>query len=215
MSFTREKFERFIRTCPYFIQKMVISAIEKREYDAWVRSEKPLPPARIVKEKLIERYKDKTGYKTMVETGTYRGDMVFTHLKKFDKIYSIELDDWLYNTAVKRFKSFPHVKILHGDSGKVLTHLMNELQEPAIFWLDGHYSGGFTAMGETVTPIYEELKTIFSKKFDHVILIDDARLFNGADGYPTFDDLKKFIHHHYPQQRIEVGDDCIQFVLKH
>jgi hypothetical protein len=91
---------------------------------------------------------------------------------------------------------------------------MNELNEPAIFWLDGHYSGGFTAMGEKETPVYEELKIIFSNKQDHVILIDDARLFNGNDGYPTFDDLKIFIHQHYPQQLIKVSDDCIQFVLK-
>jgi len=214
MSPARERFERLIRKCPYFIQKIVISTIEKREYKAWLKAGKPFPPARIVKENLIEKFKIQTGYDTLVETGTYRGDMVFTHLEKFQKIYSVELDDWLYKTATKRFRSFPQVKILHGDSGNVLGDLMNDLTTPAIFWLDGHYSGGFTAMGKDVTPIYEELNKIFSNKLDHVILIDDARLFNGTEGYPNLEDLEKFIQRHYPGQKIEVSDDCIQFVLK-
>ena len=209
----REKFERFIRSTPYMVQKVFFEVREKREYERWLKSGRLLSPPRIIKENVVEKYKNLTGYDTLVETGTYRGDMVFAQLKKFRTIYSIELDEWLYRTATRRFRSFAHVKILQGDSGKVLSQIISEIDEPAIFWLDGHYSGGFTALGEKSTPVYEELKIIFSKKLEHAILIDDARLFNGNNGYPTFDDLKKFILQYYPEQEIQISDDCIQLIL--
>jgi hypothetical protein len=65
----------------------------------------------------------------------------------FDKIYSIELSDYLYESARNRFKDVVNVEILHGDSGTLLAGLMGKLQQPALFWLDAHYS-----MGETVRP---------------------------------------------------------------
>ena len=37
----------------------------------------------------------------------------------------------------------------------------NTTKTPAIFWLDGHYSAGITAMGEQATPIFKELTHIF------------------------------------------------------
>jgi hypothetical protein len=211
---TRERFEQLVRRCPYIVQKIFFSRRNEREYKAWIKAEKPLPPPRRIKENAIGKYKSITGYDTLVETGTYRGDMVFAQLTKFKKIYSIELDDKLYKAAASRFRSFPHVKILHGDSGKVLTHIIKELKSPAVFWLDGHYSSGITALGDKTTPIYEELQIIFSQNLNHAILIDDARLFTGSDGYPTLDDLKKYIHQFRPGQQIEVGDDCIQISLK-
>jgi len=210
----RERFERFIRISPYIMQKIFFYGRNKREYRAWIKAGKPLPPARSIKENIVEKYKNLTGYDTLIETGTYRGDMVFAQLKKFKNIYSIELDDRLYQDATYRFRFFPHVKIFHGDSGKILAHMIRELDIPAIFWLDGHYSGGVTALGDEVTPIFEELNIIFSKKLNHVILIDDARLFDGSGGYPSLDDLKKHIYKYQPGQQIQISDDCIQILLK-
>ncbi len=209
------KFHILIRKAPYVIQKIFFHVSHWRQYARWVKAGKPLPPARVIKERLIDKYRKLTGYHTLVETGTYRGDMVFAQLKKFKKIHTIELDNRLYNEAKKRFSTFSHVNILQGDSGKVLTQVVNELDKPAVFWLDGHYSGDITALGETITPIFEELKIIFSKRLDHAILIDDARLFNGKDGYPTLEELKKFIDQYYTGVQIEVSDDCIQFLLKY
>jgi hypothetical protein len=211
---TREKFDVFIRKCPYPIQRMFFWISHKRQYARWIKEGKPFPPARKVKERMIDTYRKLTGYETLVETGTYRGDMVFAQLKKFKKIYSIELDNWLYSEAKKRFKSFSHVNIVQGDSGKVLDEIIKELEAPAIFWLDGHYSGGITALGEKSTPIFEELKIIFSTKLAHALLIDDARLFTGNGEYPTIKELKTFIHQYCPNEDIKVSDDCIQVLLK-
>ena len=211
---TSEKFNRFIRKCPYLIQKVFFWISYKRQFARWIKEGKPFPPARKVKEEMVDTYRQMTGYNTLVETGTYFGDMVFAQLKKFKNIYSIELDNWLYSEAKKRFKAFSHVKIIQGDSGKVLSEIIKELDAPAVFWLDGHYSGGITALGEKSTPVFEELKIIFSKKLNHALLIDDARLFTGDGGYPTLEELKGFIHQYHPDQDVRVSDDCIQILLK-
>ena len=88
---------------------------------------------------------------------------------------------------------------------------MPELPEPALFWLDGHYSGGVTALGTTTTPIFAELQEIeLSKRKSDVILIDDIRLFNGHDGYPTLEDLTDFIYKLNPKWTCLVLGDFLQ-----
>ena len=44
-------------------------------------------------------------------------------------------------------------EILQGDSTDVLPEVVEKMDEPTLFWLDGHYSGGITASGEQETPI--------------------------------------------------------------
>src|SRR2546425_12007741 len=83
-----------------------------------------------------------------VETGTYRGDMVEAMKPLFHKIYSIELSDALFAEAQRRFRLDTHVELIHGDSGKELGRVMERIHQPALFWLDGHYSAGDTARGE-------------------------------------------------------------------
>lgn len=117
-----------------------------------------------VKQDAIHDIRKEKGCKVFIETGTYLGDMVEAQRSNFSNIFSIELSDDLYRDAVSRFKEFPNVQILYGDSGKVLFDLMPSITEPAIFWLDGHYSQGVTAKGEKECPIYEELRAILTSK---------------------------------------------------
>lgn len=180
----------------------------------WQAEGKPVPPPHVIKQLIIKDAKDKYGCGILIETGTYLGDMVEAQKKHFGKIYSIELGEKLYEDAVKRFEGDENVTILFGDSGKVLKALMPKICEPAIFWLDGHYSAGVTAMGEKQCPIYEELEAIFaSKPFNHVLLIDDARLFVGKDDYPTFEELTDFIKEKKPHATIYVKDDAIHAII--
>lgn len=116
------------------------------------------------------------------------GEMVEAQKLRFDKIYSIELGIDLYQKAKRRFKGNKSVTIINGDSGKVLPVLLEEISEPAIFWLDGHYSGGITAKADKECPIFEELDAIFKfNKFNHVLLIDDARCINGENDLQSRD----------------------------
>lgn len=61
------------------------------------------------------------------------------------------------------------------------------------------------------TPIINELTHIFNHKIEgHVILIDDARCFNGADDYPTIKELQNFIKEKMPLLKLSVEDDIIR-----
>lgn len=209
-----EKTWDMIRHLPFNIQKPLFRISHQRQLSKWKKEGQPLPPPRMIKEGTIKKYADSTCYNILVESGTYLGDMVFAQLNNFKKIYSIELDYSLWKKAKKRFRNYPHVSIIQGDSGKILNRVLGEINEPAIFWLDGHYSGGITAQGENVTPIFEELDIIFKSPFNHVLLIDDARLFNGQNGYPTMEELENYIFKKKPACKITVNDDCIQMMLK-
>lgn len=129
----------------------------------------------------------------MIETGTYLGDMVNATKDAFERIDSIELDPTLHANAVKRFAGIPHVTIWQGDSATTLSKLLEQNARPTLFWLDAHYSGGKTAKSELGdTPIEAELALIFKTwKPSDIIAIDDARLFDGTNNYPTFDNLRE------------------------
>lgn len=50
---------------------------------------------------------------------------------------------------------------------------------------------------------------------EHIILIDDARDFNGHNGYPTIEELESMIiGNGFPNSKIEVKDDIIRIELK-
>ncbi len=201
-----------------FIPQLVLNTLKKRQgkrqLNKWNKKGCPVPPPHIVKQMTIQEYQDKYQYKVLVETGTYMGDMVEAQKKRFRKIYSIELGIDLFDKATKRFKNDKNVTIVQGDSGKVLPDIMLKLNEPAIFWLDGHYSAGITARGDKDCPRFEELDAIFSKKnFDHILLIDDARCFIGEGDYPTIEELTNYVRNKNEKYQVDVKHDTIRYVI--
>lgn len=149
------------------------------------------PQPHAIKKATIHEYQERYKIHTFIETGTYLGEMVEAMKNSFEKIYSVELNEKLYEEAKEKFAKDNNISIIHGDSGTVLPFLLKNITEPTLFWLDGHYSGGFTSKWALDTPIKSELKSIFEHpNKSHVILIDDARLFNGANDYPTYRDVK-------------------------
>ncbi len=192
-----------------FKKKTVIN--HEEQLADWDKKGRPLPPPHIVKQMVIDEYRKKFNLEILVETGTYLGDMVEAQRNNFKKIYSIELSERLFTRAKKKFKGFPHITILQGDSGDVLNKLVVEIDRPALFWLDGHYSGGITAHGSKECPVPEELNAILNSKIDHVILIDDARLFNGTHDYPTIEEMKRLAAVREKKFKLETKDDIIRF----
>lgn len=190
-------------------ESKTISSVKK--IAAWMALDCPDPPVSAYKQELVKNYARHSGASVLIETGTFLGSMVEACLGSFDEIHSIELSPELHQRAVKKFKGQRRVKLHQGDSGELLKDIVKKLRKPAIFWLDAHYSSGETAKGDLNTPIEKELRTIFSKwRKQQVILIDDARLFNGQDDYPTIAKLKKIIAREQPSLQLFIHHDVIR-----
>lgn len=161
----------------------------------WILTRRLLPVPHLLKQYTITVIQRRYGIKTLVETGTYVGDMVEAQKNNFKKIISIELSHELAARAAQRFCNESHIKILQGDSSDKLKVVIKTLKTPALFWLDGHYSGGLTSCSSLYCPIWEELNTVFSSSsnIQHIILIDDADCFTGKNDYPTIEELAQFI----------------------
>jgi hypothetical protein len=138
--------------------------------------------------------------------------MVEAMRNHFDHIYSIELSREYHDAAKKRFSAFPHIELLMGDSGAVLRDVLGNLDGPALFWLDGHYSGGMTARGAKDTPIIEELDCLYPSRFEHVVIIDDARLFGTDPAYPSIDEVREHVLSRDRMLEIDVVDDAIRIM---
>ncbi len=186
---------------------------DNRVVAQWERSGRPIPPPSIVKQRTVKRYAHEYGTRTLIETGTYFGEMVDACSREFRRIISIELDRSLYEGAHERFASDRHIEIYWGDSADLLPKLIKDLSEPSLFWLDGHYSAGITAKGALTTPIMEELSAICEVSSDgHVLLIDDARIFIGEDDYPTVDEVREFVLSRKPHYEFLLEFDIMRFV---
>ncbi len=169
---------------------------------------------------IIEEYRKKYSPAIFIETGTFLGDTVAFFKNKFEQLISIELSEELALKAAKRFETDANVKIVQGNSNKVLQVILPEITKPILFWLDGHYSSEFfvgdeyikTAKGEFNTPINEELDIIFNIKKDAIILIDDARLFNGENDYPSINAIKSKLKASNINSRVFVSNDIIHII---
>jgi len=143
-------------------------------------------------------------------SGTYFGEMVRKCRRRFQPIYAIELSEQLAMEAAKRLASYSHVQVLQGDGADLPPQVVAQLNEPAVFWLDAHYSGGMTARGPTEWPLERELRAIASGgRGDHVILIADARLMGQGD-FPLLEKITELVRSINPDYRIEVQDDIIR-----
>ncbi len=198
----------------YVLPGPVVSILEglkrSRTIREWRKIGSPLPPPHEFKQDVILEYARKYKARILIESGTFKGDTAFAQRHNFKRIYSIELDPQLYEKALARFRDSPHIQILQGNSGDLIPSLMPAISEPCAFWLDGHYSGGETARGESDTPVMKELEGIISHPYRHVILIDDARLFTGNGGYPTVDELQQFAERGQFAYTVSVEDDIIR-----
>lgn len=172
------------------------------------------------KVKLFLEYAKKFGCKIFIETGTYRGDTIYACKDYFDELFSIELSHDLFLICQERFLNYEKIHIFEGNSGVVLPDIVkSNNSKPILFWLDAHYSGGETAQGEKDTPIAQELDFILENVSSFCILIDDARCFDGRNGYPTIGLLKRMINKKNKDNKktalkLQVKNDIIRITHK-
>jgi hypothetical protein len=185
---------------------------ERRVLRKWNRAGRPIPATALIKQTIIKDYQRRFGLRVFVETGTFAGEMVDAVLGRFDRIYSIELDDGWYAHAVDRFRGRSDVTLLQGDSAARLPEVLAQVREPALFWLDAHYSGPITARGPLDSPIGQELDAIAAHPIGgHVVLIDDMRGFNGTGGYPEAAALVEDLRRKHPADVVEVQADVLRW----
>jgi hypothetical protein len=176
----------------------------------WRRLGCPVPPPPEVKHATIKDYARRFGISVLVETGTYWGGTIAATRNQFAEIYSIELSPELHKCAEERFRDDPKVHLLLGDSGIALREILLTMNRTALFWLDAHYSGGSTARGAIDTPILQELNTILTLRPNSVVLIDDARCFDGSNSYPTLAELRQHVRDKAPHLIFTVKHDIIR-----
>lgn len=196
----------------YQTHKKIKEAISARKkIILWKLAGRPVPPPHIVKQKILKEYAEKYKLHTLIETGTFMGEMIDAMLPAFSRIISVEVDQALAIRAQKKFSAYPNVTIIQGDSGNVLSAIAADIKQSCLFWLDAHYSGGVTGKSNVETPIIQELNILLNHfASHHVILIDDAREFTGNNNYPTVEEVKNFITVRRPDWVVQVKDDIIR-----
>jgi hypothetical protein len=190
-----------------------LERVRRRAAYVWwprLRGRQTIPPPHEYKESVVLTFASRFNLRLLIETGTLRGDMVEATRDAFQHIWSIELDDALYAAAAERFRAYPNVTIVHGDSATALPEIVRDQPEPILYWLDGHWSGGITARGSVDTPLLAELTAILGRgNGNDVILIDDARLFGTGD-YPSLKHVASMVKDKQPGWKVEARDDIVR-----
>ncbi|MEM8732804.1 MAG: hypothetical protein AAGG44_01185 [Planctomycetota bacterium] len=133
---------------------------------------------------IVARLAGVSGAKTFVETGTFQGATTRWAAGVFAEVHTIELARGLFDEYSPELARIEGVHPHFGDSATKLPEIVSSLgDEPSLFWLDGHWSGGETAGEQAECPIIPELECLTQRPRD-LILIDDARFFLCAPPRP-------------------------------
>jgi hypothetical protein len=183
------------------------------DYWYWILRGRPSRSPHLLKQKVVREYGEKFGLGTLVETGTYYGEMVAAMKGCFDRIYSIEYVPALAERAARKFADRQHIRIFCGDSRVVMPEVLALLKGPALFWLDAGYYGWVGRQGDQ-RRLSAELEMILSHLYPHIILLDDARGLTGRDGIPSVGDVKASVESKFPGRSVEVEFDIVRITLR-
>lgn len=149
-----------------------------------------------VPEKLVLWLRDTFAARVFVETGTNRAGTTVWAADHFDVVVTIEGQPDLHAAAVAAHGHRRHISFLKGDSRDALGPVLAGLTGPAVLWLDAHWCGEGTYGPQAECPVLDELRWVNQAPHDHLILIDDARLFvapppppHNADAWPGLLDV--------------------------
>jgi hypothetical protein len=208
---TLRSFRRLLQRTPLYGAYKVLGHYP--DYWYWLLRGRPLRSPHLLKQRVVREYGEKFGLKTLVETGTYYGEMVAAMKRRFDRIYSIEYAPALAERAARKFAAHENIRIFCGDSRVVMPEVLKLLKAPALFWLDAGYYGWVGKRGDQQR-LSAELEMILSHPFRHVILLDDARGLTGRDGIPSVGDVKAHVESNFPQRSVEVEYDIMRITLR-
>jgi hypothetical protein len=151
-----------------------------------------------------------------VETGTFLGDTTAWAARHFERVITVEAAPAIHETAMARHGNLSNVDFRLGDSRDLLSEIVDSLARPAIFWLDGHYSGWETAGAGDECPVVDELAAIRSSSLEHSVFIDDARMFlcapprpHDEHDWPTIDVVIEAVRQPDVDRHIAIVEDVV------
>lgn len=123
-----------------------------------------------------------------LETGYYMGSGVDRAIQAgFEKIFSIEISSIHVENGKKRHESYialGQVNIIKDDSRNLYETIKNYPTKRFLFFLDAHADQSFIHEKSISCPVLEELEAIKKHPIkNHVILIDDMRLFRSQQAW--------------------------------
>jgi hypothetical protein len=127
-------------------------------------------------------YKAKYPLRTLVETGTYKGDSTSWAARHFENVFSIDIRandraDAFAALCNEELPSHHQVRLFLGDSKDVLPTIVPITQRPAAYWLDAHNAINLFGDRPDDCPLMAELDVIFQHDDAACILIDDAHCY--------------------------------------
>jgi len=150
----------------------------------------------------------------VIETGTFLGDTANFLAARGYSVITVEIEPRIAAWARARFDGVANVRVVEGDSGLLMTGLIADLDQPALFYLDGHYSGGETGKGQHETPVVKEVEVILrDAPSGSFVIIDDARCFGRLQDYPSLIDFLSSLRDRGVDDAV-VMDDSIQFSIR-
>ena len=177
----------------------------------WATTGRAMPAPDLLKYAVLRENARRHGLVVLVETGTFYGNAVFTLRNEFEEIHSIELAPDLHAAARRELGHLRHLHLHFGDSAEVLPKVAEQITSPALYWLDGHFCSGPSAFGKSDTPIGAEVDFLLRRPPGRdMILIDDARLFDGDGEYPSLAEVRAWVARHRPNAEWSVETDIIR-----
>lgn len=130
--------------------------------------------------------------RNLIETGTGAGETLsFVRSLDLDLIQSCEIEESQFNKLKEAFPD-SNIKLWNGSSTTMLKSMMDELNGPALIFLDAHFPGAGYVRTEFKTEVYsiedtlpleQELKLISEWEYakDSVIVVDDLRIYKAGN----------------------------------
>ena len=126
---------------------------------------------------LLSLHDDYTKFPCFIETGTFYGETITNMEPYFNILYTIEFNEMYYEREKNKYKG-TKINFLLGDSSIIFETLLPAIEEPVIFFLDGHWCSGNSGKSVKDCPLDEEITHINNLfKNEAIIIIDDYRLF--------------------------------------
>lgn len=127
--------------------------------------------------------------KCFVETGTFKGNTIFHMENYFARLYTIELYNENYKEVICNSKKHKKISFYLGDSSDILPTLILKINEPSVFYLDGHFCGQNSSGGHF--PLFNEIRSIGSlRNYNDIVIIDDYGSFGNKNGHSLYKEWK-------------------------